>query len=290
MRKVRSEEFAPIPEDQLPKWNALIKKGQALVKRHDKAIWELILLVGEVKTTYGDSQIKRFADEIDMSARTVYEYQWMSRSGVDKKFVEEWGNVLSFTMVRAIMRHTGRLDNPASAHFLNYAKERKISVRAMEAYMLATIAPDQYKETVGEEMRLALQHKQEAEGFDDYIRAQLERLVEEEPQMADIVMKHAVVDTRDLEKLKVQAGIATDDELTMVAQAKRQSDKVKRFHRSLNEQKNVLKEHLAYGHENSDELRLHLEKLKEIAEEILETEERQIVIEDADEVPVPVKG
>lgn len=287
MRKVRSDEFTPIPKDQIRKWNALIKKGKALVERHDKAIWELILLVGEVKTEYGDGQIRRFADEIDISEKSVYEYQWLARVGVDREFVEEWSKDLSFSMVRQILRRTGRVDAPASAHFLNYARERKISVRAMDAYMLSTIAPDQYREHVGEEMRLALQHKQEAEGFDDYIKAQLEKIVEDQPQFAEIVMKHSIVTTDDLEALKIQAGISTDEEVEMAGNAKRQADKIKRFQRNLNENKKVLMEHLAYGHENSDELRLHIDKLKDTLEEILATEERQIVIEDADPVPTP---
>lgn len=278
MKKVRSDEFAPIPDGEIAEWNRLIKKGKTLVGRRDKSIWELIVLTGEVQTKYGENRMKRFADEIDLSVKTLYTYRWLARVGVDKQFIEEWTPNLSYSMIREILRHTGRVDAPATRHFLEYAKDRKITVRAMTAYMLETVAPDQYRERVGEEMRLALMHKQEAEGFDDYIRHQLEKLVEEQPEIAEVVMKHSIVSTDDFERLKIEAGIATDEEVAMEAQAKRAADKIKRYYRHLNETKATLKEHLAYGHLNSDELRLQLQKLKEIAEDILSVEQRQIDI------------
>lgn len=286
MKRLKSDEFEPIPTEQLEEWNALIEEGKAVVKDQDNATWKLILIVGKVTNSFGRGKIKRYADEINIGAKSVYEYSWLYRSGVNEEFVEKWGGTLSYSMIREILKHTGRVDAPATQFFLEYASTRRISVRAMISYMLGTIAENDNRGKVGEEMKLALMHKQEAEGFSDYIKAQLEEIVEANPDLASTVMKHSIITTEDLEQLKISAGIATDEEITMAAKAKRIADRIKRYQKQIKSESSALKEHLAYGHENSDELRLQLQKLLDTVGEVLETEVRKIEIVDAESVPV----
>lgn len=268
-KKVMEDPFEPIPENDKGEWEKLVKQGKTLVAARDKNIWKLVLLSGKVQTKYGHGRLQRFSDEIGLSLRTMSEYRWLNRAGVDEKFIETW-NGLSYSLIREVLRHTGKVANPTTAEFLTYAKERNITTRAMQAFMMDTVSPDRGRERAAETITMALQDKQENEGFSDYVKAQLEVLAEEHPELENTILRTAIVDIDDFQQLKIAAGLATDDEEKMVGQARYQTDKVKKYYKHLLSIKQDLVRHLEYGHENADDLRHELTKLRDIAEEILE--------------------
>ncbi len=265
------EPFEPIPEKDRAEWDRLIKQGKTLVTARDKAIWKLVFLAGKVEGKYGEGRIKRFADEIGLSSKTLYEYSWLNRAGVNEEFIKQY-SALSYSLIREVLRHTGKVENPTTEYFLKYAQERKITVRAMQAFMMETVAPDQMRERAAETIKMALQDKQEAEGFSDYIKTALEQIAEEHPELEDQILRTAIVDVGDLQDLKIAAGISTDDEEKMAGQAKYQMEKVKSYYRHLVSIKQDLIRHLENGHENADDLRFQLSRVRDIVSEILETE------------------
>ena len=182
--------FEPIPKGDVAEWNKLVKQGKALVIQRDKSIWKLVLLSGTICKKYGEGRVKRFADEIGLSARTIYEYAWMNRAGADEQFVTQWHH-LSYSLVREVLKHTGKVSNPSTEYFLTYADQSKISVRAMVAFMLDTVAPDRMRERASETIKMALQDKQENEGFSDYIKIELEKLAEANPELEDAILRTA---------------------------------------------------------------------------------------------------
>lgn len=271
MRKVVEDPFEPIPKDAQKDWDKLVREGKTLVTSRDKAIWKLILLSGQVEKKYGENRVQRFADEIGLSLRTMHQYRWMNRVGVDSEFIEKWSH-LTYTVVREILRHTGKVSNPSTEYFLTYASERKVTVRAMQAFMIETAAPDRMRERAAESIKMALQDKQENEGFSDYLKVQLEKIAEEHPELEDTILRTAIVDIDDFRELKIAAGLATDSEEKMEGQAKYQTDKLKKYYTHLLTIKNDLRQHLEYGHEKADELRFQLIRLRDVVNEILEAE------------------
>lgn len=283
-KKQVAEELEPIPEDQREQWNTLVEKGRALVKENDSTIWQLVLLTGEIQTEYGLNKVERFGDEIGLARRTVFRYRWLNKAGIDEEFINKWSGLLNYSVILEILQHTGRISAPSTNYFLDYAVEHKMSARAMRVYMLDTIAPNNEREQVGQDIKLAIQDKQDYEGFSDYVKYQLEAIAEEFPEAAETLLRTAVINTDDLEELKIKAGILSDDEEKMVRQATYQSNKIRRYYRHLQDIKGDLVDHLEAGLEGSEELRLHLTKLKDISEEILKAEEITIDIPDAKEV------
>jgi hypothetical protein len=92
-KKIMEEPFEPIPEKERAEWDKLIKQGKALVAARDKSIWKLVLIAGKVEGKYGEGRVKRFADEIGLSLRTMHEYRWLNRAGVDEAFVAEYSTL-----------------------------------------------------------------------------------------------------------------------------------------------------------------------------------------------------
>lgn len=272
-KKLEIHDFAPIPEELKKEWTALVNRGKEIVARSDTVQYELIFLFGTVESSYGDQTIARFADEIGINKQTGYTYRKLWKMGVDEKFIEKWGG-LGYSMIREILFFTGKVANPATQFFLNYAEEHKMSVRAMQAYLLDTTARDRAGDIVEKEMKLALQSKQEMEGFSDVIRYELERITEEHPELEDEILQAKIMTADDVNRLKIGAGILTDDEETLVTEGKRYVDKIKRSSRWFMDNKTDLVRSIEYGHEFSDDIRFSIEKMIKMLSEVAETKTR----------------
>jgi uncharacterized protein YlaN (UPF0358 family) len=274
-KKITIGEFTPIPEETKKEWNALVAQGIKIVARQDSTQFDLVLLFGKVETAYGQETIKRFSDEIGLSYKTGYTYRKLFQMGVDQEFIAEWKEV-GFSVIREILFFCGRASLDQTQYFLNYAKEHRMSVRAIQAYMMDTSARNNAREVAEVEIKQILQSKQDMEGFSDIIKFELERLAESHPELTDEITDTQFLSTEDVVNLKMKAGILTDDEVSMVETSKRLVEKLKQFKRHFSERKPDYVANIAYGHEHSDDIRFHLEGLRNALDELVSTPPRPV--------------
>jgi hypothetical protein len=259
MRRMRPDMLEPIPEEDREDWEKLIAKTIKLVNSADKSRWELIFLSGTVEKKYGENRLKRWADEAGLSYQQARTYAWLSRKGVDAAFVKKWARTdrnpdgLSYTVIREIAGFSGGVKSPYAEGYLTWAVEHSATGIMVRAYMQETVAPQNARET-SHEIAAAIADKQRHEGFNDYIRTQLEGIIAEHPEAEEAVLKTAIVSVDDITNLKLAAGLLSDDEQEMVDQSRRMVQKIRSMRNWLRDNEQEIATNIAYGHEASAEL------------------------------------
>jgi hypothetical protein len=274
-RSIKETVVEPIPQNQIKEWNALIKETRQVVLQRDVSTFDLVLLAGRVEKKYGENRIGRWAEEACIGFAAAKQYRWLFSKGLDEAFIEKWcrtakkPNGLSYTLIREVAQFCGSLSSPYALEYLQYAVDHKVGVIGLRGYMLESTAPNDQFSEAEKAFKIALQDKQEHEGFSDGLRYALERIVEEHPESEQVILETVITTAEDIEKLKIKAGIKDDEEARHVGQAKRMLDKLKQHRRWLRENEGELIKAVAYGHEFSDELKAwarynleHLEKIK----------------------------
>lgn len=277
-RRIKDNKVEPIPTKLRKEWNQLIKDTKEVVARQDATVYELIALAGQVETKYGEKRIERWADEAGISLTSARQYKWLYSKGVTPEFVKKYArtpdnpNGLSYTVIREIAGFAGNLTSPQAKEYLDWAVEHKATAIAIRGYMYESIAPQRGIEEAHKSFKAAIQTKQQAEGFDNYIKSALERIIEEHPELEQKVLETTIVNADDLHKLKVQARILDEEEQKIVDEAKKVLDKLKRFRKYLNEKHDIIKGGIEYGHEWSPELKAYCGMIAEMAKSLSEAE------------------
>ncbi len=104
-------------------------------------------------------------------------------------------------------------------------------------------------------------------------------MVEEHPDMEDDVLGTVITKAEDIEKLKISAGIISDDEGNLVAKARNQVNKLKTMRKWLRDNKKEMVESIEYGHEFSDLLRDYGKYVSEEAATLANTITTQVKID-----------
>lgn len=81
----------PTIESKPAAYNAAVRKGRAAVASQGKFNWTLGDLALTVATTYGDSTITRFADDLAVNDKTLYDFRNVARAyPADRRGVASW--------------------------------------------------------------------------------------------------------------------------------------------------------------------------------------------------------
>jgi hypothetical protein len=275
--RAKKAHVEPIPTKERKNWNALIKRTIEIVDARDDAQWKLILIAGEIEVKYGEHRLQRWAEESGMEYSTARQYQWLAKKGVDQEFIDKWArtsgnrNGLTYSVVRAVAGFAGSVTSDYALEYLQWALDHKASKIAVEAYMRELVAPHDGRETAAKEIKMALQDKQEREGFSDYVRIALEEMVDKNPKAMDTMLNTVITNVDDLKALEVAAGIVSDEEREIVEESLRFIRKVDAMRKWFKENEKAISENISYGHERSEELRDTVGYLKAKVDPIVET-------------------
>lgn len=289
MPKKRPKETSvqPIPRDQVKAWNALVKETREVVTRRDATQFDLIILAGQVETEYGRDKIGRWAEEACVGINAARQYQWLARAGIDEAFIEKWCRTpdnprgLSYSVIREIAGFHGSLKSDYALDDLKIAKDKKMTVVQIRGYMLEKTAPHDHKQEAAKSIRMALQDKQEMEGFSNTVKVALEKLVEDNPEIEEAVLKTVITDVEDLHQLKIAAGLETDHEADLVEKSRRAISKLKNYRKWFRENGDFMVESVMYGHELSSDLQAVVKDIHSFCEKIMDAE----VPETVDDLP-----
>jgi hypothetical protein len=258
------KKVTPIPADERKEWDQIIAQTKEVVATQDATQWQLVLLAGQVQTKYGEQRINRWADESGISDSAAKQYRWLSKKGVDEAFVKKYGSKLNYSVVREVASFCGAVTSPHAIEYLDYAIKHKCGRVAILGYMLQTTAPHEGKAEAEKSISLALRTKQSRERFDDYILAALEKVAEEHPELEKQILETTITSAKDLEALEVAAGVLKKEEERIVAEGKRQLDKIKRFRQWLMQNQESIENNISYGHEYSQELQHFTQMIGEV--------------------------
>lgn len=272
----------PIPQAKRKEWNALIRETQEVVNRHDSSVFDLILLAGRVEKEYGEDKLGRWADEAGVSLTAARQYRWLFNKGVDEAFIKKYArsagkkNGLTYTAIREVVQFCGSATSPYAIEYLDWAVEHKATAVSLRGYMMEDTAPHLHKEEASKSFKLALQDKQEHEGFSDYVKVELEKIIEERPDLEEKILGTVITSPDDFAALKIAAGLLSDKEQHIVDDAKRYGKKLTAMFRWLKDNERDLTQSISYGHELSEDLKFRLAKLDELAKKIGNTEIKEV--------------
>lgn len=254
----------PLTEDEKKGWDELIAETKIVVARHDSSVFDLILLAGRVESKYGEGRLKRWADEAHVGYQAAKQYRWLAGKGVDEAFIEKYSGKTSFSVIREVAGFTGGFNNPYGIYYLEYAIEHKLSAIAIQGYMLQDTAPHEGKSAAAESLKLAFKTKQEKEQFSDQMRDALEKLVEENPHLEGAIMGTVITSEKDLDALKIAAGVMNQAEEKLISESKKALDKLKRLRQWIANNQDVLTDGISYGHPHSQELKHYANMIGEL--------------------------
>lgn len=277
-----TQEFEPIPKGQKAEWDDLITRSKAVVKTESGAQFKLVLLAAEVETKYGESTIKRWAEEIGIGYSSARHFRLLAKRGVDEAFIKRYGK-LSYTVVRDIVFYCGGTSK--AEYLLQYALKHNVGPTAINAFMRDMTAPPLHKEEAAAH-KLAIRMKQQLEGSSELVKTMMEKAIEAHPELEDRIMEHKIMKVSDLEDLLVQAGVKTNDEQRIVDQAQRDIKRIRKDTTFYRNNTDELKASVEYSHEASAELRDRLKYLRDTIDEILKAQPQTKVIDEADAVVI----
>ena len=278
MPKSKVKMMDPIPEEELEEWNDLVQRSRAIVASVDKGHIQLVLIAAEVETKYGESRLQRWAEDIGISYRQARKYKALARKKLDKDFIHKWLNTpekreaLSFSIIQEIAGHCGgSLQTEYAEEYLQWAIDHRATVSSIRGYMMEIITPDRHFEDTAAEIKFEMGIKQDFEGFSDSIRHDLEKLVEEHPELRPAIENNVIQTREDYEELLVRAGekITHDEEAERFAN--HTITKLKRWRNEVRTLKAEAKLHIATGQIMSDELVLHAKNLREELDDLINT-------------------
>ena len=262
----------PLSENEKKGWDELIAETKVVVARHDASVFDLVLLAGRVEAKYGEGRLKRWADEAGVGYQSAKQYRWLAGKGVDEAFIEKYAGKLSFSVIREIAGFTGSVNNKYAIEYLEYAIEHRLSAIAIQGYMLQDTAPHEGKNAAAESLKLAFKTKQEKENFSDQMRDALEKLVEENPHLEGAILNTVITSEKDLDALKIAAGVMNQAEEKLISDSKKALDKLKRFRQWIAYNQDLLNDGISYGHPHSQELKHYANMVGELLIKVGETQ------------------